>query len=78
MKDRPDLTALLDVQHPEPPADESEFYSLPNVLLSGHIAGSKGSEFRRMADYMVEELKLLMAGKPLKYAADLETVRSKA
>lgn len=78
MKNRPDLTALLDVQHPEPPVDESEFYSLPNVLLSGHLAGSKGTEFRRMADYMVDELKRLMAGETLKYAADLETVKSKA
>jgi phosphoglycerate dehydrogenase-like enzyme len=78
MKDRPDLTALLDVQHPEPPEDDSELYSVPNILLSGHIAGSKGTEFRRMADYMVEELKRLIAGEPLKYGVDLETVKSKA
>lgn len=76
LKDRPDLTALLDVQFPEPPEDESEFYSLPNVLLSSHLAGSKGTEVLRMADYMVDELKRLLAGEPLQYGADLKTLKS--
>ena len=78
MKERPDLTALLDVQYPEPPADESELYSVPNILLSGHIAGSKGTELRRMADYMIEDFKRFVAGEPLKYATDLETVKAMA
>ncbi|MDF7823609.1 NAD(P)-dependent oxidoreductase [Pontiellaceae bacterium B12227] len=78
MKDRPDLTALLDVQYPEPPVDESEFYALPNVLLSGHLAGSKGTEFRRMADYMVDEFKRLQAGMPLQHEVALETVLAMA
>ena len=70
MKARPDLTALLDVQHPEPPLDESAFYSLPNVLLSGHIAGSKGTELKRMVDFMLEDFERLRRGEPLKYAVD--------
>ncbi|WP_372847424.1 NAD(P)-dependent oxidoreductase [Pontiella sp.] len=78
MKARPDLTALLDVQHPEPPKDGSELYRTPNILLSGHLAGSKGTELRRMADYMVEEYKRLEAGIPLKYEVDLETVKAMA
>ncbi|VGO16540.1 Putative 2-hydroxyacid dehydrogenase YoaD [Pontiella desulfatans] len=78
MKERPDLTALLDVQHPEPPVDGSELYTVPNILLSGHIAGSKGTELRRMADYMVDEYKRLAAGEALKHEVDLETVRSMA
>ncbi|MEI6890626.1 MAG: NAD(P)-dependent oxidoreductase [Pontiella sp.] len=78
MKKRPDLTALLDVQHPEPPADGSELYTVPNILLSGHIAGSKGTELRRMADYMVDDFKRLCAGEPLLHKVDLETVRSMA
>ncbi len=78
MKKRSDLTALLDVQHPEPPVDESELYSVPNIILSGHIAGSKGTELKRMADYMVSELKCLQAGQPLQYEVDIETVTSMA
>jgi phosphoglycerate dehydrogenase-like enzyme len=67
MKLRPDLTALLDVQHPEPPVDDSELYSLPNVQLSAHIAGSTASEFIRMADYMIEEFQRFERGDPLLY-----------
>ena len=47
---RPDLTALLDVTWPEPPEAGSPLYTLPNVHLSSHIAGSLGNEVVRMAD----------------------------
>jgi len=67
LKDRPDLTALLDVQYPEPPEAQSELYILPNVQLSAHIAGSKGAELIRMADYMIEEFLRFRAGEPLLY-----------
>jgi len=67
MKERPDLTALLDVQHPEPPENGSELYTVPNIKLSAHIAGSKGSELLRMADYMIEELIRFQRGEPLLY-----------
>lgn len=43
-KRRPDLTALLDITCPEPPEDGSELYTLPNIHLSSHIAGSKNDE----------------------------------
>ena len=52
---RLDLTALLDVTFPEPPDPDSACYSLPNVQLSSHIAGSQNNEVVRMADYMIEE-----------------------
>ena len=52
---RGDLTALLDVTFPEPPAADSALRRLPNVHLSPHIAGSLNDEKRRMAEYMLEE-----------------------
>jgi phosphoglycerate dehydrogenase-like enzyme len=52
---RPDLTAILDVTSPEPPLPGSPFYSLPNVILTPHIAGSHHLECRRMGAAMVEE-----------------------
>ena len=64
-KQRPDLTALLDLTWPEPPEDGSELYTLPNIHLSSHIAGSKNDEVHRMADYMIEEYKRFADGKPL-------------
>mgnify|MGYP001558767782 CR=1 FL=1 len=67
LKERPDLTALLDVTDPEPPAEGSEFYTLPNVHLTSHIAGSLGDEVVRMADYMIEEFQRWEQGEPLHY-----------
>jgi phosphoglycerate dehydrogenase-like enzyme len=67
MKSRPDLTALLDVQWPEPPEDGSELYKLPNIRISGHHAGSKGNELIRMADYMIEDFQRLEKGEPLQH-----------
>ncbi len=55
LKERPDLTALLDVTDPEPALESSEFYSLENCILTPHIAGSKGAEVHRLAEYMEEE-----------------------
>ena len=67
MKARPDLTALLDVQWPEPPEDGSELYTLPNVKLSGHIAGPTGSELVRISTAMIDEFQRFEKGLPLLY-----------
>jgi phosphoglycerate dehydrogenase-like enzyme len=64
---RPDLQAVLDVTCPEPPPAGSPLYSLPNVFLTPHIAGSVGRECRRMGRFMVEELERYVAGEPLKW-----------
>ncbi|MEO6760412.1 MAG: NAD(P)-dependent oxidoreductase, partial [Saprospiraceae bacterium] len=69
---RPDLTALLDVTHPEPPVEGSPFYSLPNVSLTTHLAGSVNDETVRMADYCLEEFFAWVAGRPLRYAVKRE------
>ena len=67
LKARPDLTALLDVTWPEPPAEDSPLYRLPNVFLSPHIAGSLNDEWIRMADYMVAEFERYLAGEPFQH-----------
>lgn len=64
---RPDLQAVLDVTWPEPPPAGSPLYTLENVFLTPHIAGSVGRECRRMGRYMVEELERYLAGQPLKW-----------
>lgn len=64
---RPDLTALLDVTEPEPPARDSELWQLPNVVISPHIGGTIGDEVTRLADVIIEEFVAWNAGKPLRY-----------
>ncbi len=58
------ITAVLDVTMPEPPIAGSPLYTLPNVVLTPHIAGSSGNEVWRMAEYMYEESRRMTAGMP--------------
>lgn len=62
---RPDLTAVIDVTLPEPPADDSPLRSMPNVFLTSHLAGSQDRELQRMADFMIEDFQRWAEGKPL-------------
>jgi len=71
---RPDIIAILDVTYPEPPVAGSPLYTLENVILTPHIAGSMGDECRRMGRYMVEELDRFLAGQPLLYRVNEERV----
>ena len=67
LREREDLTALLDVTYPEPPEEGHPFYSLPNCILTPHIAGSMGNETQRMAEYMAEEWERYTKGEPVRY-----------
>lgn len=72
LRERTDLTAVLDVTWPEPPAAGSPIYTLPNIVLTPHIAGSMGDEVLRMADLMIEEFLLWAEGQPVRYAVTRE------
>ncbi|MCL4506898.1 MAG: hydroxyacid dehydrogenase [Chloroflexi bacterium] len=72
LQQRADLVAVLDVTHPEPPAPDSPLYTLTNVVLTPHIAGSMDSECRRMGQYMIAELERYIAGQPLQYSLTRE------
>lgn len=67
LQQREDITAVLDVTYPEPPHHESPLYTLPNVILTPHIAGSEGEERGRMGSYMLAELKRYLSGKQMKW-----------
>ncbi len=62
LAERPDVTALLDVTDPEPPASGHPFYALPNCILTPHIAGSSGDEVHRMGEYMLAAYRALVGG----------------
>ncbi|WP_406362386.1 hydroxyacid dehydrogenase [Streptomyces sp. NBC_00715] len=61
------LRAVLDVTEPEVLPASSPLYSLPNVLLTPHIAGSLGNELGRMTDWAVDEVQRYAQGLPFAY-----------
>ena len=67
MREEPERTALLDVTVDEPPTEGSELYSLENIFLTPHIAGSAGDEVARMGEYMLDEFTKYTNGEPTLY-----------
>jgi phosphoglycerate dehydrogenase-like enzyme len=78
LRERGDLTALLDVTHPEPPVEGHPFYTLLNCLLTPHIAGSAGDEVARMGEYMLEECKAYLSGMPTRYEVTEKMLKTMA
>lgn len=72
LESRPDLFAVLDVTFPEPPEAGSKLYTLPNIFLTPHIAGSMGRECWRMGQTMVDELARYLQEKPLLFEISQE------
>jgi phosphoglycerate dehydrogenase-like enzyme len=63
------LFAFLDVTDPEPPVGDSRLRSLPNVVVTPHIAGCI-EHCHRMGETAVEELRRFFSGEPPIYAID--------
>ncbi|MGF1531931.1 MAG: hydroxyacid dehydrogenase [Puniceicoccaceae bacterium] len=76
--ERSDLTALLDVTWPEPPVEGSPLYTLPNVFLTPHIAGSIHGECGRLGAYMVEECARIQRGEQLRWSVSRELAATMA
>ncbi|WP_095932069.1 hydroxyacid dehydrogenase [Streptomyces sp. Tue6028] len=58
------IHAVLDVTEPEVLPASSPLYTLPNVLLTPHIAGSLGNELGRMTHWAVDEVRRYAQGLP--------------
>lgn len=68
------IKVVLDVTHPEPLPAGDPLYTLPNVIITPHIAGSQGNELPRMAASAVTEVEHLAAGEPLVFPVSLEAL----
>ena len=78
LQQRPDLFAFLDVTDPEPPEAGSPLYTMPNVVLTPHLAGSVGHECWRMGDYMLDEVRRYLQRHPLQWQVTPEMFRTMA
>lgn len=78
LEKRPLATAVLDVTWPEPPKPDHRFYTMQNVVLTPHIAGSFGNEVHRMAAYMIDEYRAFVSGEPTQYEVTTEMLKTMA
>lgn len=70
LANRPDLTAVLDVTDPEPPPSGSALYSLPNVVMTPHIAGNLSRERRALGRGIADEVQRFASGQALQWAVE--------
>ncbi|GAA3705071.1 D-isomer specific 2-hydroxyacid dehydrogenase family protein [Gordonia hankookensis] len=57
--------AALDVTDPEPPAPDDPLWSLPNVIITPHVANPSSGLTRTMAPWLAENIRRFLAGEEL-------------
>lgn len=57
--------AALDVTDPEPPSPDDPLWSLPNVIITPHIANPSSGLTRVLAPYVAENIRRFVAGEEL-------------
>lgn len=72
------MLAVLDVTWPEPPESESPLFDLANVMLTGHSAGSVGTENQRMGDLVRDEILAFAGAQPLGHTVTREQASLRA
>lgn len=72
------IDAILDVTDPEPLRNDHPLLSLPNVTVTPHVAGSLGSETRRLARFAIDALIAHAAGDEVPGTLSLEESRVSA
>lgn len=72
------ITAVIDVTDPEVPPPASPLYTLPNVMLTPHIAGSVGNELFRLGESAAAELARYVRGEPLRFPVSIHELNRMA
>lgn len=72
------IHAVLDVTEPDVPPAGSPLFTLPNVLLTPHIAGSLGNELHRMTDWAIDEVARYAQGLPFAHQVGSEELSRSA
>jgi len=66
------IFACIDVTQTEPPAKDNELRTLPNVVLTPHIAGTATNGLKRVALHVCEEIGRLLNGEKMRTEVNLD------
>jgi len=66
------IRAVIDVTDPEVPPPDSGLWGCPNLVLTPHVAGSRGRELVRIGAQAVEEVERFCTGQPLQHSVPRE------
>jgi phosphoglycerate dehydrogenase-like enzyme len=64
--------AALDVVEEEPLPQDSPLWSLPNVIVTPHVAGEPADYARRVAEVFVDNLLRVRRGEPFRNVVDFD------
>ena len=70
--------ACIDVTEPEPPSADNALRTLPNVILTPHIAGAVTNGLRRIGGHVCEELTRFAIGEVMRTEVDLDRLEGMA
>ncbi|BCJ32717.1 glycerate dehydrogenase [Actinocatenispora thailandica] len=72
------IDAVLDVTDPEPLPVGHPLLDLPNVLVTPHLAGTRGRELRRFGEFVVAEVRRWLGGETLLGRVDPDALNRSA
>lgn len=78
LKEVPTRSAVLDVTIQEPCEKNSPLYTLPNVFLTPHIAGSMGNECQHMGEHVMTDALHFADNEPLSYEVTKKMLKTMA
>ena len=70
------FVACIDVTEPEPPAADSLLRTLPNVILTPHIAGVVAENMARLGTFVADEIQAFINNKPLHFEVTKEQLNT--
>lgn len=74
LKENKTISAVLDVMSREPMLSFSSFYTMDNIFITPHIAGSTNQEQRRMGSYMLDAYVDFVNGRISPYLVPAEKI----
>lgn len=75
LRERSDVYAFLDVLTKEPPDNQNPLFTLPNCIVTPHLAGAIGNEKLRLGRFAIDEISRFLYGQNLLGEIDVSRLK---